>query len=560
MSLANSLREKLNNNIGTIRVAIYARVSTDNDGQKESCSNQIDLAYKYISKHPNIQVVGTYIDDGISGKNDFTRPQYNEMLNEISAGNIDLIITKALSRLNRDELNSLYLKNMLLQTETTVYTIEDNQIHDFEDLNSGIIHSLTFAMDAQYVMRQSLSGKKTQELRCERKELSAKDCQVYGYVWHKDTKTISINKDEAELVRKIFEEYVFRNGTPASIERQLKAQGINMCNKTISNMIKDERYIGNFYINKRTSKLGTGQSKSKRIKLPKEDWVLVKRPDLQIVDKDLFEMAQSIRDSRIVMYETPDSKTTQAHFQGTHKYAGKIFCPICGKPYHFGYADRKKTVPIYRIKSHSDCSNPIYRINEEEMDAITKQALKHVLDQQNEVCNALEDVLTECVKASQNNGNEIAKLKNQIKAEQIKLDNLIDELSKGDLIPAAKDRIKSKINTITEDIEHISEIINNKENHKLSSSYVSDKIFEIKSAIADLRNFTEMDRDRILNYIERIELPANGDVNILLKSGQAITLEATYNKDFSTEDNVVKTGKQDGRYSLPVTYQALLDP
>ena len=69
MSLANDLREKLNTNTGTIRVAIYARVSTDNDGQKESCANQVDLAMKFVTNHPNIQIIGTYVDDGISGRN-----------------------------------------------------------------------------------------------------------------------------------------------------------------------------------------------------------------------------------------------------------------------------------------------------------------------------------------------------------------------------------------------------------------------------------------------------------------------------------------------------------
>ena len=86
----------------------------------------------------------------------------------------------------------------------------------------------------------------------------------------------------------------------------------------------------------------------------------------------------------------------------------------------------------------------------------------------------------------------------------------------------------------------LTEIIKDKESNKLSVSYVSDKIAEIKSAIAELRNFTEIDRDRILNYIERIELPANGDVNILLKSGQVITIVATENSDFSEGDSVVK--------------------
>ena len=181
--------------------------------------------------------------------------------------------------------------------------------------------------------------------------------------------------------------------------------------RTISNIIKDERYIGKFYINKRTTKLGTGRNKSKRIKLPKDQWVLVERPDLQIIDTELFEMAQRIHQTRITVYEKPDKKNTQVRFPGTHQFAGKIFCPVCGKPYNFGYADRNKTIPIYRIKSHSECTNPIRRIYESDMEEITRQALKKILNEQNEVCISLENILTECVEASQNSGNEIDKLK-----------------------------------------------------------------------------------------------------------------------------------------------------
>jgi site-specific DNA recombinase len=147
------------------------------------------------------KVVATYIDDGISGKNDFTRPQYNEMLQQLSEDGFDLIITKALSRLNRDELNSLMLNSLLIEHEATVLTLEDYQIHDFEDMNSGLLHSIKYAMDAQFVKQQSINGRKTQELRCEKKELSAKDCS-YGYDWHREDKTITINEDQAEVVRR----------------------------------------------------------------------------------------------------------------------------------------------------------------------------------------------------------------------------------------------------------------------------------------------------------------------------------------------------------------------
>ena len=527
-----------------VRVVIYARVSTDNEGQKESCSNQVELAKRYIDNHPNIKLVAIYIDDGISGKNDFTRPQYNEMLQLLSTDGFDLIITKSLSRLNRDELNSLMLNSMLIEHNATILTLEDGQIHDFEDMNSGLFHSIKYAMDAQYVKQQSINGRKAHELRCERKELSAKDCS-FGYDWHKEDKAITINEEQAEVVIRIFEDYVYRFGTPTSIHTALKAEGINICGRTVQNIIKDERYIGKFYINKRETKLGTGRTKSKRIKLPKEQWVLCERPDLQIVDTDLFEMAQRIHHSRITVYEKPGKKATQAHFQGSHLYAGKIFCPICGKPYQFAYADRTKTIPMYIIKSHSDCSNPIRRIYEKDLEEITKRALKQTIDQQEEVCISLERILTEIVEASQSSEEEIVRLKKQRASKEKQLDNLIDQLSDGGLTEAAKSRIKTKINSITEDTDKLTETINDKENNKLDDSYVTEKLASIKAAIADLRNFTSIDRDRILNYIERIDMPPNGDIEILLKSGQVIIANQHTNNDFSDGDSVGKMRIQD---------------
>lgn len=547
MNFANEIRHRLyTDSSETIRVVIYARVSTDNEGQKESCANQVELANNFIAKHPNIVVIGTYIDDGISAKNDFTRPAYNEMLEQITNGNVDLIVAKALSRLNRNDTTSSILKELCISTNTTIYTLEDNAIQDFDDPNSEMMYGFKSIMDAQYVKKQSINGKKTHELRCQRKELSAKDCS-YGYDWHRDDKTITINNEQAETIRMIFEEYVFRNGTPSSIHKLLKEQGISLCDRSISNLIQDERYIGKFYINKRTTKLGTGQTKSQRIPLPKEQWILVERPDLQIVDTELFEMAQRIHHNRITVYEKPDKKTTQARFQGTHLYAGKIFCPVCGKPYHFGHADRNKTKPIYSIKSHSECSNPVRRIDEEDLNEIVRLALQKVIAEQEEACASLEAILIECVEASQNTDTEISKLHKLITTREKQIDSLIDTLSEGGLTGAAKEKIKTKINTITAEIDKYNETIRDKESSKLSASYVPDKIAEIKAAIEELKKFSSIDRERILNYIDRIELPANGDVDILLKSGQKLTLTKT-TTDLSKGDSVVKNGIQDARY------------
>lgn len=519
MTIAEEIKEKLYlGSIEPVRAVIYARVSTDNEGQKESCANQVVLAENYIAQHPNIRLVATYIDDGISGKNDFTRPQYNEMLQQLSSGGFDIIITKALSRLNRDELNSLLLRSMLLEHDATVITLEDGQIHDFEDINSDLLHSVKYAMDAQYVKQQSINARKTQELRIKRKELSAKDCS-FGYDWHREDKSITINEEQAEVVRWIFEEYVYRNGTPASIYQKLQVKGINICGRTVSNIIQDERYIGNFYINKRTSKLGTGKTKSKLIKLPKEQWVLCERPNLQIVDADLFEMAQRIHRSRIMVHDKPDKKACQARFQGIHLYAGIIFCPVCGKPYQFGYADRKKTIPIYRIKKHSDCSNNVREIHEQDLKEITRIALKRIVKQPKDVCSSIEKLLADIVKDSRDNSEEIENLKKQHITREKQVDNLIVQLSEGGLTETAKNRIKDKINTITNESDRLIERIHVLESSSLDDSYVSDKLEGIKLALADLRAFNSIDRGKILNYIERIEMPPTGEVELILKSG-----------------------------------------
>ena len=556
MSYASDIKNRIDgaSTAKLVRAVIYARVSTDNDSQKESCANQVEMAKNYISVHGNIQLTDIFIDDGISGKSDYNRPEYNRMLSAVEAGKVELIIVKAMSRLNRDEYNSLGLINLLRENEATVLTLEDNCIHDFEDRRERIFNSIKFAMDADYVSDQSEKGRMTHQLRCERKELSAKDCS-FGYDWHRDSKTITINEDQAEVVLRIFEDYVYRNGTPASIQRSLDIEGISLCSRSISNIIRDERYIGKFYINKKGSKLGAGKSKSKRFANPKEKWVLVERPDLRIIDDDLFEMAQRIHQTRITVYNSPGKDVIQARFQGTHNYAGKIFCPVCGKPYRFDYADRKKTVPIYRIGNHKGCPNQISRINEQDLEEITKKALKTTIDQQEEVCVSLERILTECVEASQNSGDEINKMKKQLASKEKQIDSLIDALSEGGLNEVAKERIKTKINKITEETDRLTTAIKDKEANKLDDSYVTEKLTSIKAAIADLRNFTSIDRDRILNYIERIELPPNGDIEILLKTGKVITIKTQNNNDFPSEDSVGKNGNQDVPYSLPEAYQ-----
>ena len=96
-----------------LRVAAYCRVSTDSDEQATSYEAQVEHYTEYIQKNPEWEFAGIYADDGISGTNTKNREEFNRMIEECEAGNIDMIITKSISRFARNTLDCLkYIRQL----------------------------------------------------------------------------------------------------------------------------------------------------------------------------------------------------------------------------------------------------------------------------------------------------------------------------------------------------------------------------------------------------------------------------------------------------------------
>lgn len=83
------------------RVCAYARVSTDSRKQGESLENQISAYERSIQSNPAYEFVGVFADQGISGYCG-NRPEFQRMIRKAKAGEIDLIITKSISRFARN--------------------------------------------------------------------------------------------------------------------------------------------------------------------------------------------------------------------------------------------------------------------------------------------------------------------------------------------------------------------------------------------------------------------------------------------------------------------------
>ena len=100
-----------------LRVAAYCRVSTDSDEQATSYEAQVEHYTEYIQKNPEWEFAGIFADDGITGTNTKKRTEFNRMIDACMAGEIDMIITKSISRFARNTLDCLkYIRQLKERT------------------------------------------------------------------------------------------------------------------------------------------------------------------------------------------------------------------------------------------------------------------------------------------------------------------------------------------------------------------------------------------------------------------------------------------------------------
>ena len=120
------------------RVAAYARVSTDKEEQQTSYEAQIDYYTKLIDSNPSYEFVKVYTDEGISATSTKHRKGFNEMISEALKGNIDLIITKSVSRFARNTVDSLTAIRTLKEAGCEVFFEKEN-IYTFDSKGELLI-------------------------------------------------------------------------------------------------------------------------------------------------------------------------------------------------------------------------------------------------------------------------------------------------------------------------------------------------------------------------------------------------------------------------------------
>ena len=108
------------------RVAAYARVSTNKEIQQTSYEAQVRYYTDYIKKQADWSFAGMYAEEGVTGTSTRKRVEFQRMIDDAVAGNIDLIITKSVSRFARNTVDSLTAIRQLKEHGVECYFEKEN--------------------------------------------------------------------------------------------------------------------------------------------------------------------------------------------------------------------------------------------------------------------------------------------------------------------------------------------------------------------------------------------------------------------------------------------------
>ena len=318
-----------------IRVAAYARVSSEKDAAFHSLEAQTEYYQEYVSSHPNWILVNIYSDNGISGTT-INRPEFQRMLNDCRAGKVDLVVTKSVTRFARNTV-------ILLETIRELKRLGIDCFFEKENMHSiSPDGELLLTLLAMYAEEEARSASENQKWRIQKLYEQGKPAggHIYGYRLQ-DEKYVIV-PDEAAHVKEIFQLYLSGMGL-GKIARTMTENDIPSplgkawAATTISDMLQNEKYIGDLLLQKKYHEnFRTKRNLVNRGELRK---VYVKHSHEPIIEKTVFDAVQREieRRKKHMPERNPQHDNSQKLFKGL------IICGSCGGKYRRSYTNAKKS-------------------------------------------------------------------------------------------------------------------------------------------------------------------------------------------------------------------------
>jgi len=520
----------------------YRRVSTHHPDQQLSMIHQQDSIEKYCADK-KIYLHKIFSDNEVSAKSNVNRYDYQEMLLALERIKPAYLIVKDNDRLNRNTEGNDKLLRICRNTGTKILYLLDNSIIDPNNINDLMRNGFTSLMGQNYSLQQHLKGKNAHEKKVRDLRLSAQN-NCYGYRYNKSTRQMEIVEEEAEIIKFVFESYVYKGWGARKIADELAKKGIKgfgshelISENGILNWLKKTAYIGKMAFNTKGSTFKFGEDEAtQRFARPKEEWVYADVPP--IIDIEIFEMAQQLRLSK--NRRTAGDLSTPKRFSGTHIYCSKIFCE-CGESMVYRDGNRAKTVGIYRClhkkrKENHTCRNPYSKIPEATLNSLLLQAVEAYADKETVICEqimaAAQKVLTSEESSDDTKKNKLMKEIENHKKKLKKIESTILNVS-GDLQVVMNQQYQETTDAIS-DAE--------KELARLSAkespvSQIEARLQKIRNAIQEMRQNQTVDREYTERYLDKIIMHEDGEIEVRLLYNETYIADNPQKKSADVDTN-----------------------
>lgn len=322
-----------------LKVCAYARVSRDEESQGRSLENQETHYRNAIACNPNYEFVGVYTDQGISGYSE-NRPGFQKMLDEARIGNIDLIITKSISRFARNTVTILKVVRELKSLGIGIF-FEEQNINTLSQEGELLMTTMAaFAEEESKLMRDN--SKWTVQKKFERGDIIINTTRFLGYDLDENGNMV-IDQEQAVIVRKIFTMYLAGMGC-FSIAKELNREkiptitGAKWCDSAIKVILTNEKYKGDYLMQKYFTPVGKRRQTIRNRGELQSYYISENHP--AIVSAGDWEKVQVLMKKHArekgIDYEDLEK------YQNRYPLTGMLICPYCGKNLRRRYVHNKK--------------------------------------------------------------------------------------------------------------------------------------------------------------------------------------------------------------------------
>ena len=516
-----------------MNIAAYCRVSTDKSDQLNSLETQKEFFLEY-TKRTGDNLIKLYADEGISGTKIKNRKEFQRMLADAEKGLFDMVVVKDISRFARNTVDLLQsvrkLKSLGIETQ-------------FLTANMTSMGNSEFVLTIFGALAQEESANTSKRIKFGKK-MNAEKGRVPNIVFGYD-KTIgdyfnlSINENEAMAIRQIFQWYTEEGYGGSKIANMLNERGIktkrgnNWSQNSVCRILTNEIYTGKIINGKEEiADFLTGQRKEK----DESEWLVTLRPELRIIEDEVFDKAQDILKGRHDSF-----KITHERQSNKYLFSTLIKCKECGWSFRRTVRQYKNTYVRWVCSGHNgkgadSCPNAV-TVDEEELIQALQDYFQEILSKKKKVINYVIKEFQRVYKAKDENIEYEKQLNTELNRLRKSREKYMDMYT-DDLI--SREELNEKIGGVRKEIERLENELKMVSYHLTKGEQLEAILNSTFKQLEDITDVHEMTNAQLKRLIQKIEVDKEGNVDIYLRLigdlglDEAVLIEGTEN---SQENN-----------------------